>query len=240
MIQTLDTKYGAPYEMELNNPVATGTAESENVPCIPLVMVEQTLQHLNETAYPVPLEELQPSPPPPLPSFNSELKTLTGKIISSNEKLDEIFDLVCNGGGSAPLRPPCVIKSEPLIDNNYANDVKHFCSLCNNKAFKAERYYKQHFNSVHVYSGPKQFKCMLCQRSFHTERALQKHIDHEVYKPFSCNECNRTFNRKPDLMRHSFVHLKAKPYICEACQKSFIRRDQLTSHYRNCTANKSN
>lgn len=265
MIHTLDTKYDIPYEMELNNAIATGLSDSENDPCISLAMIEQTLQQtdvlhsdIEPNSVPssesshvysmLPLDE-SPAPPTPLecisPSFDEEppQKTSTGKIISSNKKLDEIFDLVCNGGGeSRQYRLPVVIKSEPMlaIDNSFADDAKHFCSLCKNKEFKAERYYKQHYNSVHVYTGPKQYKCMLCQRSFHTERALQKHIDHEMYKPFSCEQCNRTFNRKPDLMRHSFVHLKTKPFTCKACQKSFIRRDQLTSHYRNCPADKNN
>lgn len=186
-----------------------------------------------------------------LPSLDQQSqKTSNGKIISSNRKLDEIFDMVCNGGGT-PRRPrspiqyisPLEIKIEPITTTSVTtayipNDTKHFCTQCN-KLFSAERYFKQHYNSVHIYNGPKQFKCMLCQRSFHTEKALQKHIDHEVYKPHNCVECNRTFNRKPDLIRHLFVHRKAKPYICMACQKTFIRSDQLTSHYRNCLITKN-
>lgn len=107
------------------------------------------------------------------------------------------------------------------------------CSLCN-KLFSAERYFKQHYNSVHLHNGPKRYKCMLCQRSFYTEKALQKHVDHEMQKTHNCSECERTFHRKPDLIRHSFVHRKTKPFTCSTCQKSFIRADQLTYHQRNC------
>lgn len=109
------------------------------------------------------------------------------------------------------------------------------CSLCN-KLFSAERYFKQHYNSVHLHDGPKRYKCMLCQRSFYTEKALQKHIDHEMQKTHNCSECERTFHRKPDLIRHSFVHRKSKPFTCSTCQKSFIRADQLTYHQRNCAS----
>lgn len=113
------------------------------------------------------------------------------------------------------------------------------CSLCN-KLFSAERYFKQHYNSVHLHDGPKRYKCMLCQRSFYTEKALQKHIDHEMQKTHNCSECERTFHRKPDLIRHSFVHRKSKPFTCSTCQKSFIRADQLTYHQRNCASSVAN
>lgn len=113
------------------------------------------------------------------------------------------------------------------------------CSLCN-KLFSAERYFKQHYNSVHLHDGPKRYKCMLCQRSFYTEKALQKHIDHEMQKTHNCSECERTFHRKPDLIRHSFVHRKSKPFTCSTCQKSFIRADQLTYHQRNCASTVAN
>lgn len=165
------------------------------------------------------------------------------QVKTSSERLDEILDIVCKNEGvvKEPIslaktqanqlpQPPA---KSTIIPSNKVNS-KYFCTLCT-KIFSAERYYKQHYNSVHLHSGPKRYKCMLCQRSFHTEKALQKHIDHEVYKPHNCDECERTFNRKPDLIRHSFVHRKSKPFICTACHKSFIRSDQLTSHHKNCT-----
>lgn len=219
------------------------------LPILPSVL-EDTISLQFEKA----AEYIDPSPilttVETLPPTNQTvpMKSSASKIVSSPSKLDEIFDLVCNGGGSlpqprSPFNPNRVkVKIEPIFDDPHSiqstsDDTKHFCSLCN-KFFSAERYYKQHYNSVHVHNGPKKFKCMLCQRSFYTEKALQKHIDHEVYKPFNCNECNRTFNRKPDLIRHSFVHRKAKPFICIACHKSFIRSDQLQSHHKNCTVSK--
>lgn len=198
---------------------------------------------------------VQLSPSPPIQALSSstltpELAALIHKqpnqsVLTCNDKLDEIFDIVCNNEGIlaepnslAPLTATnttveSITPKTKILPTNKCN-TKHCCSLCN-KQFSAERYYKQHYNSVHLHNGPKRFKCMLCQRSFHTEKALQKHIDHEVYKPHNCDECERTFNRKPDLIRHSFVHRKAKPFTCTACQKSFIRSDQLTSHHKNCT-----
>lgn len=172
MIQTLDPKFVPPLQMDMNPigsnvPGGNGTGDSCVIPLASVV--EQPM------SAPVPLE------------IETPLTTAAGKTISSSRTLDEIFDLVCSGGGSLPPpRPPfkpapIVIKTEAsaTITSSANDDAKHFCSLCN-KMFSAERYFKQHYNSVHAHSGPKKFKCMLCQRSFYTEKALQKHIDHEV------------------------------------------------------------
>lgn len=218
----------------------------------PQLHLMTTIDSIQKSELPSPLhlnlEEhsvIQPPSESFMTIFSSALPTLANKPIkTSSEKLDEIFDIVCKNEGV--IKEPSSLTKLSTHQANQSRipkatiipakrvDTKHFCTLCN-KMFSAERYYKQHYNSVHLHSGPKRYKCMLCQRSFHTERALQKHIDHEVYKPHNCDECERTFNRKPDLIRHSYVHRKSKPYICMACQKSFIRSDQLTSHHKNCT-----
>lgn len=206
---------------------------TELMPAIPVLLDEQIYHAPNE---------IQSTP---IIALESPLEPKIQKIQTSSEKLDETFDIVCQNVGL--IKEPSSFTNLTVKRTKNAKfnkitaqiETKHVCSLCN-KPFSAQRYYKQHFNSVHLHSGPKQFKCMLCQRSFHTEIALKKHIDHEMYKPYNCDECDRTFNRKPDLIRHLFVHQKSKPFICTACQKSFIRADQLSSHHKNCTLKMSN
>lgn len=51
-------------------------------------------------------------------------------------------------------------------------------------------------------------------------------------KVFSCPQCNRSFARKYDLIRHIRVHTGVKPYACPSCKKRFSRSDARTRHIR--------
>ncbi|OUM56957.1 hypothetical protein PIROE2DRAFT_23014, partial [Piromyces sp. E2] len=51
-------------------------------------------------------------------------------------------------------------------------------------------------------------------------------------KPFKCEYCNISFERKYDLNRHIRIHTNEKPFACEKCNKRFCRSDQLIYHRR--------
>ncbi|KAJ7490339.1 hypothetical protein B0H11DRAFT_1020460 [Mycena galericulata] len=45
-----------------------------------------------------------------------------------------------------------------------------------------------------------------------------------------CSECSKSFSRKGDLTRHSFLHTGYKPYTCSECDKTFAQHSGLKTH----------
>lgn len=46
-------------------------------------------------------------------------------------------------------------------------------------------------------------------------------------RPFKCDQCSQSFQRKHDLNRHKRIHLAIKPFPCTHCDKEFSRKDAL-------------
>lgn len=61
---------------------------------------------------------------------------------------------------------------------------------------------------------------------------------HQGLRPHSCQmpECDRSFPNASALKRHSLSHTGAKPYSCEQCNKPFDRASELKSHEQECIA----
>ena len=78
------------------------------------------------------------------------------------------------------------------------------------------------------------YKCKLCQKSFVQNHELIAHErKHSGKKPFSCGIFHIAGSAsKSDVISRSGVHKRAKPYECEICQKTFDRRQHLSMHKR--------
>lgn len=105
----------------------------------------------------------------------------------------------------------------------------------------------------------KPYECVAC--SFKTDQhpTLIFHIKqtHQLDKPFLCTQCTKSFIRRSDLRKHTFVHsgesvVSSRPLLfisneyfvlgirlfsCEVCSKSFTRNTNLTKHKRTHSEN---
>src|ERR1700760_2702395 len=52
-------------------------------------------------------------------------------------------------------------------------------------------------------------------------------------RPYTCDQCDRSFLYPKDLRRHKTTHTGSKQYRCRICPKSFSRKDNLRRHINN-------
>uniref|UniRef100_A0A8C5S9W5 C2H2-type domain-containing protein n=1 Tax=Laticauda laticaudata TaxID=8630 RepID=A0A8C5S9W5_LATLA len=76
----------------------------------------------------------------------------------------------------------------------------------------------------------KPFSCPDCDKSFNTSSQLDRH--HRVHtgeRPFTCSECGKSFRQWQILMVHKRIHTGEKPFKCAVCGKCFSNQ---ASHIR--------
>ncbi|KAF2838888.1 hypothetical protein M501DRAFT_923282, partial [Patellaria atrata CBS 101060] len=77
------------------------------------------------------------------------------------------------------------------------------------------------------------YECDLCHDKFSRAYNLKQHMDSDKHNPsfpklHRCEDCDRRFKRKLDLVRHiESVHKMTKNYSCSMCSNSFARKDTL-------------
>ena len=67
------------------------------------------------------------------------------------------------------------------------------------------------------------FKCTLCKYETHNKSVLKVHgfFHNQQESKFSCNYCDKTFQRKMYLVLHTRSHTGEKPHKCGLCTSSF-------------------
>jgi len=58
-------------------------------------------------------------------------------------------------------------------------------------------------------------------------RAMTAAAADAMTRPFRCEHCPQSFNRRHDMRRHERIHLTIKPFPCKTCEKTFSRKDAL-------------
>ncbi|XP_077480493.1 general transcription factor IIIA, b [Stigmatopora argus] len=83
--------------------------------------------------------------------------------------------------------------------------------------------------------GSKRFLCSFsdCQALFTKLWKLEAHLcKHTGSKPFSCENCDKSFRSRQQLARHELGHGELKPHECptDGCFEAFVRRGSLKKH----------
>ena len=78
-------------------------------------------------------------------------------------------------------------------------------------------------HNAEIHGGIRDFQCSACERSFHNECDLKKHVSsaHEGVKEYKhkCDECGKAFSKISSLKRHiDTVHRGLKSFQCNHCK----------------------
>ncbi|TMW43613.1 hypothetical protein DOY81_011307 [Sarcophaga bullata] len=110
------------------------------------------------------------------------------------------------------------------------------CSHCDKK-FTRNFQLKLHLISVHQIGGSLQYNCKICNKTFASNHSLSYHQKsvHYQQKPHACQQCDKQFVLKTQLVSHMRIHTgetKPRIYECEKCDKKWPTRSDLKTHMR--------
>lgn len=154
---------------------------------------------------------------------------------SSDESEDERIEQIQTQAPAQPPVVPAVAKDLtpplPVQMNDHNKREIYHCRFCD-VVFSDSLACSSHEQSNHERTHP--YKCILCSYKTDQHPTLIFHIKqtHNLDKPFLCTQCSKTFMRRSDLRKHTFVHAGIRLYSCDICKKSFTRNTNLTKHKR--------
>ena len=98
---------------------------------------------------------------------------------------------------------------------------------------KEVSYLKGHIAQHH--EQEKKFSCNKCEKSFQSKYLLRRHSEvvHEGLKNYKCDKCSKTFSDAGNMRKHiACVHENLKPYQCDDCGKAYGQSNDLRRHIK--------
>uniref|UniRef100_A0A8C6DZU4 Zinc finger protein 394 n=1 Tax=Moschus moschiferus TaxID=68415 RepID=A0A8C6DZU4_MOSMO len=86
--------------------------------------------------------------------------------------------------------------------------------------------------------GEKHYPCDNFRETCHTSSHLSQQRTHKEERPYTCEECDKSFKRCSDLSKHQRIHTGEKPYGCPVCGRRFSQSATLIKHQRTHTGEK--
>ncbi|XP_050429669.1 transcription factor IIIA-like [Adelges cooleyi] len=95
---------------------------------------------------------------------------------------------------------------------------------------------------IHIqrHQGIKEFSCSQCDRSYHRQQHLKRHVDEahqnksRLEQPIPCDHCDRQFNTTWGLHRHQAKiknpKVRTREHSCTICGCKFFNHDELERH----------
>ena len=107
---------------------------------------------------------------------------------------------------------------------------EHSCTLCDRKF--AEITEKIVHERKHMGLNP--FECQRCKKFFKTSSGLKSHVAdvHEKNGAHACRHCEKTYYNESQLIDHERKHTGLKPFTCDNCGKSYDRKSTLNKHVK--------
>ncbi len=133
------------------------------------------------------------------------------------------------------------IHFEGNTGENLLKDLEiYYCDMCEYSTSRTEnltrhKKTKTHLTKLEKKKGEIKFSCDICEFStfyaFNLKKHQNIHTNEPVDKIYSCDKCEKTFDRRDNLKRH-VKQRKEKPqnYSCDICEKTFSQKFNLKVH----------
>ncbi|XP_057651546.1 zinc finger protein 431-like [Diorhabda carinulata] len=158
-----------------------------------------------------------------------------------NDK-NEFMLHVKNDSNRKPKMYPCSICNEKftltkLRDHmtiHSTNMKQYMCEVCGKQfAYKTSLRFHKHSKVT------EESLCDLCGKSFISQFSLKLHKQrvHVEMEGFSCEFCDKLFEKNQHRIIHERQHTGEKPYECNICGKNFTKRSLLETHLKGHDSN---
>ncbi|XP_066586730.1 zinc finger protein 626-like [Prorops nasuta] len=120
----------------------------------------------------------------------------------------------------------------------HKNKAKFNCEDCG-KSFVHKKVLESH-KAMHSEEWP--HVCQTCGKAFRQQSALfihsRCHLPDTMKNRFPCDQCDKRFSTKPNLVTHKRIHSGVRNFTCDQCGKSFIQKGNLEAHFLTHSADK--
>lgn len=120
----------------------------------------------------------------------------------------------------------------------HKNKTKFSCDDCG-KSFVHKKVLDSH-KAIHSEERP--HVCQTCGKAFRQQSALyihsRCHLPDTMKNRYPCDQCDKRFSTKPNLVTHKRIHSGVRNFTCDQCGKSFIQKGNLEAHFLTHSADK--